>query len=74
MDARSCLTESDFNALAHSWIPASLAESAGLFRVDSCDGAGGRIIILRGELEVFLAGLPGVTLDEAQANLDRRRP
>ena len=35
---------------------------------------GGRIIVLRGELETFLAGLPGITAEEARANVEARRP
>ena len=30
---------------------------------------GGKIVFVRSELETFIAMLPGVTLDEAQANL-----
>jgi len=33
----------------------------------------GRIICLRSELDQFLAELPGVTLAEAQANVEARR-
>jgi excisionase family DNA binding protein len=33
---------------------------------------GGRVIFLRSEIEAFLAMLPGVTLDEARANLALR--
>jgi hypothetical protein len=32
-----------------------------------------RIVLLRSELESFLLGLPGVTLDEAQNNMEQRR-
>jgi hypothetical protein len=35
---------------------------------------GGRIIVLRGELEKFLASLPGVTAAEAAENAAARRP
>jgi hypothetical protein len=34
---------------------------------------GGRIIVLRAELEAFLAGLPGVTAAEAAQNAAARR-
>lgn len=32
-----------------------------------------RIVLLRSELESFLSGLPGCTLDEARANQEARR-
>jgi hypothetical protein len=32
----------------------------------------GRIILIRSELEAWLAGLPGVTLSEARANMAER--
>jgi len=34
---------------------------------------GGRIIVLRGELSAFLAGLPGVSAEEAAENAAARR-
>jgi excisionase family DNA binding protein len=34
---------------------------------------GGRIVVLRAELEGFFSGLPGVSAEEARANIRARR-
>lgn len=41
-------------------------------QVIPCRRLGKRVLFLRAELEQFLAGLPGVTLDEARRNQEAR--